>query len=274
MKNAFLMILLAVLTITIVTGCSSREIYQDDPALHQAAQTEGFFITEPREVDLVEKLAASRAGYYADVEALKDYYLQTGNQRKLDWAKKEASWLEKGPKYKYLMPAETAGTELVARDAISAADKLFEEGMNAYRQAVIIPVVPNRSKIRLAITKFNKVIDNYPTSDKVDDAAYRAGELYERFNDFSLAANYYQKAYLWDEYTPYPARYKAARLLDYKLKRRDEALALYRLAVEKEAQFDYYAAKAKERIAELTVPEIVTDPIQQSEMPEETNSEE
>jgi hypothetical protein len=42
---------------------------------------------------------------------------------------------------------------------------------------------------------------------------------------------YYQRAYQWDPEESYPAKLKAARILDYKLHRRDEALELYQQVV-------------------------------------------
>ncbi|MBU2597387.1 MAG: hypothetical protein KJ757_07500, partial [Planctomycetes bacterium] len=62
---------------------------------------------------------------------------------------------------------------------------------------------------------------------------------------------YYKRAVQWNPYTPYPARYKAAKLLDYKLFNRAEALKLYRESLDKETEYHNYSEIIKRRIAEL-----------------------
>ena len=210
---------------------------------------------DAHEVDLVEKLADSRAIYYKNLNSLKEYYTNAGDSQRLRLVSKEITYFEKAPKYKYLMPAETAGLKLQAIDSIPQADALYEKGMNLYTKAFVVPEAPNKVWMRQALVKFNEIIDEYPTSDKVDDAAYRAAQLYENFCDYSLAATYYQRAYLWNDTTPYPARYDAARILDTRLKKRNEALVLYKASVQNETAFPYFNGLAQQRIQELTLPE-------------------
>ena len=98
----------------------------------------------------------------------------------------------------------------------------------------------------------NKVITDYPTSDKIDDAAYRAGQIYEHFKDYQIAAVYYQRTFQWDDNTPYPARFKAAYVLDKHLHMRKEALAVYRLAVLRESRYEGNTEYARKRILQIT----------------------
>ena len=101
----------------------------------------------------------------------------------------------------------------------------------------------------------NDLIKQYPTSDKIDDAAYMAGEIHEWFKDYSIAALYYKRAFQWDPQTPYPARYRAANLLDHQLFERDQALQLYRESLQKEKEYlnSDTVTLIEQRIAELTV---------------------
>jgi tetratricopeptide (TPR) repeat protein len=92
----------------------------------------------------------------------------------------------------------------------------------------------------LALAKYNDVIKKYPSSDKIDDAAYNAGVIYEYFKDYSIALLYYKRAFQWDPDTIYPARFRAARVLDKNLHRNDEALQLYQQAVKTEGQYEKY----------------------------------
>lgn len=233
----------------------AAEIASAEP---NALQTKSPVVTladDAHEVDLVEKLADSRAIYSRNLNSLKGYYLNAGDSQRSRLIAKEIRYFDKAPKYKYLMPAETAGLKLQATDSIPQADDLFEKGMNLYNKAFVVPEAPNKVWMRQALVKFNEIIDEYPTSDKVDDAAYRAAQLYENFCDYSLAATYYQRAFLWNDATPYSARYDAARILDTRLKKRNEALVLYKASVQNETAFPYFNGIAQQRIQELTLPE-------------------
>ena len=55
--------------------------------------------------------------------------------------------------------------------------------------------------------------------------------IYEHFKDYTIAVLYYQRAYQWEPQTSYPARFKAAFILDERLHRRAEALQLYKEAL-------------------------------------------
>jgi len=106
--------------------------------------------------------------------------------------------------------------------------------------------------LRVALEKYGQLIRQYPTSDKIDDAAHEMAGIYEHFRDYTIALKYYQRTYQWDPETPYAARFKAASILDKKLHRRAEALELYQEAVIKEAQYDEWKMFAEDRIEDLS----------------------
>jgi tetratricopeptide (TPR) repeat protein len=100
---------------------------------------------------------------------------------------------------------------------------------------------------------YTQLIRQYPTSDKIDDAAYQVAEIYESFKNYEIALLYYQRAYQWNPETPHPARFHAAVLLDKRLHRRDEALELYQEAVLHEGgRFDEWKVYGEKRIRELS----------------------
>jgi tetratricopeptide (TPR) repeat protein len=117
-----------------------------------------------------------------------------------------------------------------------------------------LPILKDENSLRLALARYNQLIKNYPSSDKIDDAAYKAGVIYEYFKDYSIALLYYKSAYEWDPDGIYPARFRAARLLDKHLYRKDEALQLYQQAVKTEGRYERYREWkefAEKRIREL-----------------------
>ena len=251
-------------SLVFIIGC--REEASTDPQLliqpHETALAEGtgFGVPDAREVDLVEQMATYRSLYREDVGQLIDYYTKSGDATKLAWAKKELISLDRIPKYKYLMPAETVDANLRATDSIIAADELYAEAEKLYKEAGALIVISDNAKLRDALAMFNKLIVTYPTSDKIDKAAYRAGRIYEHFKDYEIASVYYQRAFQWNPETTYPARFKAAYVMDRRLHKRAEALVLYKLSVEKEAGYENNTKYAKRRIATLTTLKDVPEP--------------
>lgn len=241
-----------------LVGCGEEGKLEDsrfkvDPDEAAVAMEKGFYVPDVAEVDLVERMAANRAAYRESLGYLRDYYDQTGNAARLRWAQRE---LDSVIQYRYLMPAESAYANLRATDSIEEADELFEDAMKTYREAGGVGLIVDEVKLRGALRKFNKVIESYPSSDKIDDSAYRAGRIYEHFRDHQIAATYFQRAFQWSVTTPYPARFRAAFIMDQKLRMRKEALALYRLAYESEGRYVANAEYARRRIDALSKPMI------------------
>jgi tetratricopeptide (TPR) repeat protein len=225
------------------------------------------------EVALAEDVTAKRLAYRKELEKLKSYYEQSGNQLKIEWVNRELASIAAAPRYSYILQGEVAGDKLVAKDSIPKADILYKEALDIYNHTDVIfpiplyvghedtafpahvPVFVSKKKLQRALNKCNDLIKEYPTSDKIDDAAYMAGEIHEFFKDYSIAVLYYKRAFQWDPQTPYPARYDAANLLDHQLFERDKALELYRESLQKEKEYlnNDTVKLIEQRIADLTV---------------------
>ncbi len=211
-------------------------------------------IAEASEADIVEQMAVNRQAYRQGLELLAGYYAKVGNNMKLRWAEKELAALNAMVKYNYILGPEIVGPNLKPTASIPEADDLYYDALALEKKAGPLPVLKNANSLRLALEKYNQLIKKHPSSDKIDDAAYKAGVIYEYFKDYSIALLYYKSAYQWDPDTIYPARFRAARVLDKNLHRNAEALELYKQAVKTEGRFDKYREWrefAKRRIREL-----------------------
>jgi tetratricopeptide (TPR) repeat protein len=171
---------------------------------------------------------------------------------KRQWAEKELAALDAIPQYSYIIEAQLAGPELKATEEIPEADDLYYQALVIEEDAKKLILLKNKEKLRIALDKYNRLIRDYPTSDKIDDAAYRAGRIYEGFKDYSIALLYYQRAYQWNPDTSYPARYRSADVLDKHMHRRSEALDLYQEALEKDKLTSGQREAAQERIDDYT----------------------
>jgi tetratricopeptide (TPR) repeat protein len=247
-----------ILLLTVSVGCDtdrglSRRLPQRTSpyaTTPEPAATEASIPSD--ELDLVEQMASHRLAYRRSLETLVTHYTGVGNNEKLSWAREELRALDRIPQYRYVAEADIFGPELKATARIPAADELFEEARAIEREASPFPVLRDEELLRAALVKYGELIRRYPTSDKIDDAAYRMAIIHDYFNDHTIALRFYQRTYQWDPDNPYPARFKAASILDRKLHRRDEALALYQEAVIKEAQHDEWRMSAEHRIKTLS----------------------
>jgi tetratricopeptide (TPR) repeat protein len=208
--------------------------------------------TNSNEIDLVEKMAAHRLEYRRSLEALIQYYNTAGNHQKMTWARDEMTALDRIPQYRYFVVAEMP-ENLRASERIPAADQLYAEAEKLRRDAgwIVPGPLKNEEMLRASLDKYSQVVSQYPSSDKIDDAAYRMAEIHEYFSDYTLAAIAFQRAYQWDPSTPFPARFKAAFILDRKLHSRAEALKIYQEAIIKESQYTDYRLMAERRVQEL-----------------------
>ncbi len=211
-------------------------------------------LSQEGETDIVEQLSINRRAYQQKLELLIRYYTKTGNNMKLNWAKAELTALDSVPKYKYIIEAEILDANLRASTSIPEADDLYRDAMRLEDEAQVLLIGKNDDKLRQALDKYDRLIRSYPTSDKIDDAAFNAGVIYERFQDYSIALLYFQRAYQWDPETPHPARFRSARVLDKRLHRNAEALELYREALNTEGKYGkhrMWIEYAEERIQAL-----------------------
>jgi tetratricopeptide (TPR) repeat protein len=211
-------------------------------------------IANAGETDYVEQIAVNRQAYRQGLELLIRYYTRTGNNMKLKWAQKELSSLDAIPQYKYIIQAEAAGANLRATTSIPEADELYEDAQQLQKEAGTLLIAKNDELLRLALDKYERLIRTYPSSDKIDDAAYNAGDIYEYFKDYSISLLYYKRAYQWDPGTTQPARFRSARILDKRLHRNAEALELYQEAIKTEGKYRKnrnWKEFAEQRIKEL-----------------------
>lgn len=212
-------------------------------------------IAEAGETDIIEQTAVSRQTYRQCLELLVGYYIRTGNNMKLRWAEKELRALNAIPQYNYIIEASVASPNLKASISIPEADGLYEDALQFEKKAGPLPFLKNKSLLRLALDKYNQLIKKYPTSSKIDDAAYKAGGIYDYFKDYSIAVLYYKRAYQWDPMTIHPARFRAAYILDRRLARRAEALELYEEAIKTEGRYEKHLTWrefAEKRIKEIS----------------------
>src|SRR5438045_9791324 len=114
--------------------------------------------------------------------------------------------------------------------------------------------------MKQTLNKCKELVDKYPTSDKIDDAAYFIGEIHKEYNqerDNEIAIEWYKKAIAWNPDLDYPAWSHTAHIYDFRMHEREKALEWYQKVLEHEKdkhgwRFARNLAVANKRIRELT----------------------
>lgn len=243
------LVLAVVLAAGLLGGCNGNN--SGESLVDPLTEAEGADLQRNTEVQLVEQMARYRGQYQQYLEVLNEFYDQQGNNLKAGWAQEELDHLKQGPRREYLVIAEVAGPNLQARETIGEADELYLEGMAYVKEGrgALGKLFLNKKKFYLAIDKFNELITNYPTSDKIDDAAFQIGEVYRHYlEDYTRALLYYQRVWQWDAQTPMPARFAMARIYDEHLHDRIKALHYYEQAINLESDRPKNVVYAQNRI--------------------------
>lgn len=232
------------LAMTIVSGCYDMSM---DPRVDPLEIAEGADLQRDTEVQLVEQMVLHRNKYQQYLGLLYDFYDRQGNHLKASWVQKEADYLAMSPKREYLVMAEVAGPDLRAREPIVDADVLYDEGIGLMKAGTGLFV--HKKKLYDAMDRFDTLITNYPTSDKIDDAAFQIAEIYHHWLEgYNRALLYYQRVWQWDPQTPLPARFNVARIYDEFYHDRIKALDYYNQAINLESAYTEHVVYAQNRI--------------------------
>jgi tetratricopeptide (TPR) repeat protein len=238
----------------LIGGCNNYEKYADISMPAAPMAQPGAAPTSER--DILEQLAANRQAYIESLQNLVSYYTSSGNEMKLKWAKKELANVMASPQYSYVVEAQVAGPDLRAIASIPQADALYKNAVATDDKAHEVPLLTDDKMLRLAVQKYNQLIRDYPTSDKIGLAAYKTGLAYEHFKEWAIAALYFERAAQWDTNIKYPARFKAAFLYDRYLHDRQKAMMLYQDALAKDPLSPQYRTYAQNRVLELGKKEV------------------
>ena len=229
--------------------------YAKDPAGTGLPPSATLAVVERQEVDLVEDVLTHRAQYHQGLEELRDYYRAHGYAAKQSWADFELDGLRKVKSFRYLIDAEIPSDQLRPTDFVPEADALYERGRELLRKGGHgIPVFYREKTMIEAAHVFQQLVEQYPNSDKIDDAAFFLGEIHKEYlpDQEPIAVKWYERAWTWDPQTPHPARFQAAVVYDYRLHDRDRALELYQSVLKNETGDQSNVRFATRRIHELT----------------------
>jgi hypothetical protein len=106
---------------------------------------------------------------------------------------------------------------------------------------------------RRAELLLQQLLTSHPQSDKIGDAAYQLGDLYQgkAYLQYRRSALYFERCFQWHPTTHLDARIRAARLYDRVLNERAHAIELYKDITTHETDAKRIA-EAQQRLTELS----------------------
>ncbi|NIA08063.1 MAG: hypothetical protein GWP14_10610 [Actinobacteria bacterium] len=202
------------------------------------------------ESDIVEALLEYRRDYRLSLESLVEVLSAAKEVSLWRHAKRELKDLISANKYLYLRDADTPTPGLQPIDQISNADQQYAQLLALKKDSRRFGV--NRYKTQLALEGFRRLIGDYPTSDKIDDAAFQIAELCtDNLKDYQRAIRWYECVLAWDPQTQLPVNYRIALIYDKYLVNRLVALNYYQRSLNEFPRGSSQRKRIQERINRL-----------------------
>jgi TolA-binding protein len=203
------------------------------------------------DLDLVQKLLNARREYQKTLETLRIHYQQTNDTEKMRWAEEELRQYHRTPHQAFNLELDVPPPNLTGNQHSAEANTLFTWALKYKDKGIGVEYIDNQRRAELV---FQEILTKYPHSDKISDAAFMLGDIYESkpYRMYYRAVEYYHRCYQWNSRTTHEARLRAARIYDKQLNNRTKALEMYREVKQYDVIDPRRIQEADRRIAELS----------------------
>ncbi len=202
------------------------------------------------DVELVERLLVARRDYQKTLELLRAHYIKAGDTERAHWAEDELIQFHRIPKQAFRLELDVPPPSLRPSVNIPEANKLYTRAISWKDKGFGNDYIDNQRRAELL---FQRVLTQYPQSNKIADVAYQLGNIYESkaYLQYRRAAAYFERCFQWNPQTTHDARIQAARIYDRQLHERARAIELYREITTHETDAKQIA-EAQKRITDLS----------------------
>jgi len=204
----------------------------------------------PSDVPFVEGVLLARKNYKESLEKMRVHYLNVGDLEKAKWAEEELRQFHRIPKQAYRLDMEVSNPNMQATENKPEANALYKQAMQYKDKGWGTELQDNQKRAELIL---QELLKKYPESDKIGDAAYQLGDIYEsrNYKQYRRAAMYFERSFQWTNATQSDARIRAARLYDRQLLDRSRAMELYKEVTTHDTD-PKRLAEAEKRLTELS----------------------
>jgi TolA-binding protein len=202
------------------------------------------------DIDKVERVIAARREYQKSLEVLRTHYIAVGDIERARWAEDELLQFHRVLKQSFRLELDVPPPTLQASYNIPQANEMYKQAMTYKDKGWGTEYIDNQRRAELL---FQKLLSDHPQSDKISDAAYQLGDVYESkaYREYDRAAHYFERCFQWNSKTQFDARLRAARLYERSIGERNHAIDIYRQVVNIETD-PKRIEEAQKRIAELS----------------------
>ncbi|WP_020475390.1 tetratricopeptide repeat protein [Zavarzinella formosa] len=204
------------------------------------------------EVELVENLLKVRKEYWASLDKLRQHYDGNNEIEKERWVQDEIRSFHRMMKYSYRLDIkDVPPPTLQASKNIPEANALFRRAMDFKGRGTGEEYIDNQRRAEILL---QGLLDRHPESDKIAEAAYHLGDIYEDYRpkpQYLRAAAYYERSVQWNKAGVTDARLRAARLYDRQLKMYDKAKEWYKAVLSNDTDANR-VAEAEKRLTEIS----------------------
>jgi TolA-binding protein len=214
------------------------------------AQTPGKSPGPNNDLEMVEKLLMCRRDYQKCLEGLRIHYLKAGDTERAKWAEEELRQYHRISKHAFRLDLDVPPPNLIGNTNIPDANKLFTAAMTYKNKGWSTDYIDNQRRAEIL---FQKLLTEYPQSNKIDEAAYQLGDIYESkaYKHYHRSAAYFERCFQWNPKTTSDARLRAARIYDKNLSDRTRAVEIYKEITTHETDAKRIA-EATKRLSELS----------------------
>jgi hypothetical protein len=205
--------------------------------------------TPTTDAQQVEKLLAARRAYQRALESLRVYYLQNDDRERAAWAEDELLQFHRIAKRAFRLELDVPPPTLQPLYNFKEANALYIRALEYKDKGFGTDYLDNQRSAELLL---QRLLTDYPQCDKIDDAAYQLGDLYESkaYQHYDRAAAYFERCVQWNPQTQWDARLRAARLYE-RLEERTKARGLYKDILDRETD-PRRLEEVRTRLAELS----------------------
>ncbi len=230
-------------TLTLLLIVTGAYALADNPKANSAKEA------ETNESSAVKAVSEARRTYQESLHKLYEIYSQNGEKEKAKWVEEELKGfhLISKPAYRF---DDAPSAKLDGKDNIKEANEMLRLAMSYKDHGFGTEYTLNQRRAEILL---QELIVKYPTSDKIDAAAYELGDLYEgrAYKQYARAALYFERSSQWRKSGRSDARMRAAKLYDKQLNDRNKSIEMYREVVAHDTDADRLK-DAERRLSDLT----------------------
>lgn len=185
-----------------------------------------------QERELVKQVYAARKDYQASLERLRSYYVQITHEENRYWVEKELTDFHLALKAPYILDMDLPSATLKSEKNVPQANKMFREALDWMNRTGM----DKEQNVKRAEILFQRILRDFPESDKIDEACYYLGEIYSSkyFQMYRRSVAYYERVFLYSPDTNLDARLRAAYVYERNLGNSQRAVALYQEVLARE----------------------------------------